>query len=139
MAEKFSLQDQVDALNRHDPDGFAGFYTADAVVEDPQYPEPLKGRAAIRKDISDFVTAFPDLNFTVKSVLQDGDSVAFEGVGKGTHKGPMAGPAGEIPATYRPMQVRFAAFVRVNDEGLITEERRYFDLAALMQQLGVMG
>jgi steroid delta-isomerase-like uncharacterized protein len=139
MAGKFSIQDQVGALNRHDPDGFAGFYTADAVIEDPQYPEPLKGRAAIRKDIAAFVAAFPDLEFTVKSVLQDGNSVAFDGVGKGTHKGPMVGPEGEIPATNRPMQVRFAALLRVNDEGLITEERRYFDLAGLMQQLGVMG
>ena len=50
----------------------------------------------------------------------------------------MAGPAGEIPATNRPMEVRFAAFLRVTDQGLIAEERRYFDLAGMMQQLGLM-
>ncbi len=139
MAGKYSVEQQLKALNSHDVDGFAGFYAADAVIVDPQYPEPLKGRDAIRKDIADFVGAFPDLNFTLQSALEDGANLAFNGQAKGTHKGPMVGPEGEIPATNKPMQMRFAAFLRVNDEGLITEEHRYFDLASLMQQLGVMG
>ena len=94
--------------------------------------------SAIRKDIADFFGAFPDLNFTLRTAVESGDTVAFEGTGKGTQKGPMAGPAGEIPATNRPMEVRFAAFLRVNDQGLIAEERRYFDMAGMMQQLGIM-
>ena len=138
MATKFSVKEQFEAFNRHDVDAFAAFYTPDALIHDPQYPEPLKGRDAIRRDIADFLAAFPDLNFTLKTVVESGDTVAFEGAGKGTHKGPMASPAGEIPATNRPMEFRFAAFLRVNGQGLIAEERRYFDMAGMMQQLGLM-
>ena len=138
MATKFSVKEQVEALNRHDADAFAAFYAPDASIDDPQYPEPLKGRDAIRKDIADFFAAFPDMNFALKSVVESGDTVAFEGAGKGTHKGPMASPAGEIPATNRTVEIRFAAFLRVTDQGLIAEERRYFDLAGMMQQLGLM-
>jgi steroid delta-isomerase-like uncharacterized protein len=138
MTTKYSVKEQIEALNRHDAAAFAGFYTPDALVHDPQHPEPLKGRDAIRKDIADFIGAFPDLNFTLKTVVESGDTVAFEGAGKGTHKGPMASPAGEIPATNRPMELRFAAFLRVNGQGLIAEERRYFDMAGMMQQLGLM-
>jgi hypothetical protein len=32
----------------------------------------------------------------------------------------------------------FAAFIRTNSEGLIVEERRYYDLAGMMMQLGLM-
>ena len=138
MATKFSVKEQVEALNRHDADAFAAFYAPDASIDDPQYPEPLKGHDAIRKDMADFMAAFPDLKFTLKTAVESGDTVAFDGVGQGTHKGPMAGPTGEIPATGRPVQIRFAAFLRVNDQGLIAEERRYFDMAGMMQQLGLM-
>lgn len=137
MATTYSVKDQLEALNRHDPDAFAGFYARDAAVYDPQHPEPLRGEA-IRKDIGDFLAAFPDLTFTLKTVLESGDTIAFDGTGKGTHKGPMAGPTGEIPPTNRAVEMAFAAFLRVNDQGQITEERRYFDVASMMQQLGLM-
>lgn len=138
MATQYSVEKQMEAFNRHDPDAFAAFYRPDAVAYDPQYPEPLKGRDAIRKDISGFFAAFPDMSFTLKSVVASGERVAFEGAGRGTHKGPLAGPAGMIPATDRTVEIPFAAFVRVDDQGLIAEERRYLDMAGMMQQLGLM-
>jgi hypothetical protein len=33
---------------------------------------------------------------------------------------------------------RFATFLRVTDQGLIAEERRYFDMGRTMQQLGMV-
>lgn len=138
MATRYSVEDQIAALNRHDPQAFAGFYAQDALVYDPQYPEPLRGSDAISKDMSDFLQAFPDFNFSLKSQVGSGDAIAFEGSGKGTHRGPLAGPAGEIPATSLSINIRFAAFLRLNDQGLIQEESRYYDLAGMMQQLGLM-
>jgi steroid delta-isomerase-like uncharacterized protein len=137
MAAKYSLRDHIDALNRHDADAFAAFYAPDVLADDPQYPEPLRGRDAIRKDIIDFWQAFPDIHFTLKNSLESGDAVAFEGLASGTHMGSMLGPEGEIPATNRPVRFRFAAFLRLDNQGLIAEERRYFDMAGMMQQLGL--
>ena len=49
------LDEQVAAINAHDVARFVSFYAEDAVVVDPQYPEPLRGRAAIERDIVDFL------------------------------------------------------------------------------------
>jgi hypothetical protein len=35
------------------------------------------------------------------------------------------------------MEIRFAAFLRLTNQGRIAEERRYYDLAGTRQQLGV--
>lgn len=138
MSAQDTLKKTVDAFNRHDANAFAALYAADAVAHDPQYPEPLRGREAIRKDMEDFFLTFPDIQARVVSVLASGDTVAGEMEVSGTHKGPIAGPTGTIPATNRRMEMRVGRFVRVDAQDLITECNRYFDMAGLMQQLGLL-
>ena len=138
MPAKDTVKKMVDAFNRHEANAFAALFAPDAVAYDPQYPQPLKGREAIRKDIEDFFQAFPDIQFKISNIIVSGDTVAFEGSAIGTHKGPLAGPTGTVPATNRGVEIRFAAFDRVNAQDLVVEERRYFDLAGMMQQLGLM-
>lgn len=106
-------------------------------MSDLQHPDALRGRDAIRRDIQAFLTAFPDLKFAVETVLEDDETVAFEGVATGTNSGPILSPDGEIPATNRPMNMRFAGFLRVTNQGLISSERRHYDLAGMFQQLGL--
>ena len=140
MSAQDTLKKTVDAFNRHDADAFAALYTTDAVAPDPQYAEPLQGREAIRKDIVDFFEAFPDIHARViGEYLVNGDTAAVEVEMSGTHKGPLVSPAGPIPATNKPVRMPGARFIRVNPKGLITECRRYYDLAGVMQQLGLMG
>jgi predicted ester cyclase len=127
---------QVDAINRHDAKAFAAQYVAGAVAYDPQYPEPLRGRDEIQKDIEAFLEAFPDLQARLVSLLPHGNTVASEVELSGTHKGPMAGPTGPIAATNRRVQLRVAQFDRM-EGSVITETRRYYDMAGLMQQLGL--
>jgi len=138
MAAESLVEKHVRVFNDHDAEAWAGDYSENATVHDPQYPAPLEGRDAIRKDASDFFAAFPDIQFRTVSIVAGGDRVAIEGVGSGTHRGPMEGPAGTIPPTNKRAEVPYAAFVRVDSSGLITEERRYYDLAGMMQQLGLM-
>src|SRR5207249_2130818 len=45
----------ADTFSRHDLEGLANVYAADAVAYDPMYPEPLRGRAAIKKDAATFL------------------------------------------------------------------------------------
>lgn len=128
----------IDAFNRHDADAFAALYSAEATAYDPQSSEPLKGREAIRKDIEDFFYAFPDVQQTVVNTVVTGDTVAVEGQITGTHKGPFVTPGGPIPATNRRMEMRIGRFIRVDAQGRITECNRYYDMAGIMQQLGLM-
>ena len=136
------LEELVDrhtrVFNQHDADGWASHYAENAVLYDPQYPEPVRGREAIRKDIEDFFRAFPDIQFTSTEAITSGDRIALQGVGSGTNGGPLEFPTGTIPATNKRAEIPYAAFVRVDGSGLITEERRYYDVAGLLVQLGLM-
>jgi steroid delta-isomerase-like uncharacterized protein len=131
------LQSQFEAMNAHDVSAFAGFYADEAVVVDPQYPEPLRGRAAVEQDARAFLTAFPDLRMVLVSALFDDRTIAAEATLSGTHDGPLVLPDGELPPTGRRLEFPMAVFSRVDDSGRIVEERRYYDLAGQQRQLGL--
>jgi steroid delta-isomerase-like uncharacterized protein len=132
------IRKQADAWNRHDAEAVAQSYSEDATVIDPQYPEPLKGRDAIRKDAADFLAASPDLVFRLDRILVEGDTIAYEGVGRGTQTGPLQLPTGLIPPTNKPFEFRFAGFDRLDEAERVREEHRYFDVAGLLGQLGLL-
>ena len=127
----------MDAFNQHDSGGFSAAYASDAVVYDPQYSEPLRGRDAIRKDVEAFFETFPDISGSAERVFEKGSEVAFEASFKGTNKGPLRTPGGDVPPTNKPVTMMGAVFVRFNGRGEIDEERRYFDIGAMLAQLGV--
>jgi steroid delta-isomerase-like uncharacterized protein len=129
---------QFETINRHDTKAFASVYRPDAKVSDPWYPEPLSGADALAKDFEDFFVAFPDFAFTLVRVFTDGDEYGAEYTFSGTHKGPLIGPSGQIPATDRSIEVRGAVFGRIDAEGRIAEERRQYDVAGMMSQLGLV-
>jgi hypothetical protein len=43
-----------------------------------------------------------------------------------------------LPPTGRRVEMRGGAFTRLNERGEIVEERRYYDVANVLRQLGVM-
>src|SRR5205809_406115 len=89
------------AINTHDLDALAKAYASDAVAYDPMYPEPLRGREAIKKDSADFFRAFPDLRFEISNVVEKDDGLgAGEVVMSGTHTGPLATPTGAMDAEH---------------------------------------
>ena len=51
---------------------------------------------------------------------------------------PGSNSIGSIPPTNRRVSMRGGRFVRLDDHELITECRRYYDMAGIMQQLGLM-
>ncbi|MHA7290024.1 ester cyclase [Arthrobacter sp. MDT3-24] len=127
----------IEAANTHDAKAFAATYAADAVVHDPLYPQPLKGRDAVEQDMVELLRAFPDVSLTVGPLFQDGETFAAEYTLRGTHQGPLASPGGEIAATGKSFINNAAVFSKFNAEGEVTEERRYYDVAGLLAQLGV--
>lgn len=138
MATEDLVRKLEDALNRHDPATLAQLYAPDCTAYDPFYPQPLKGRDAIKEDYANFVKAFPDLRMQVQNVFTKGDMACTEAVLSGTHRGGLASPNGEIPPTNKRIELNGAMSCRMNQQGQITEERRYYDTGALLQQLGLM-
>ena len=78
----------------------------------------------------------PDFQFKVVNIAANGDFVATELVGAGTSAGPTELPGRDpIPQTGRRVEFGLAGFFRVDSDGLIAEERYYYDRMALLQQL----
>jgi steroid delta-isomerase-like uncharacterized protein len=128
------------AISAHDLEATAKLYAANAVAYDPMYPEPLRGREAISKDNTVLFRAFPDVRFEIVSVIEKDDrSGAAEIRLIGTNTGPLATPTGqEIPPTNKRVEIKGAAFAKLNESGEIIEERRYYDVATFMRELGLM-
>jgi steroid delta-isomerase-like uncharacterized protein len=138
MVNKEQFQKGVQAINDHNAKALAALFAPEAKVHDPFYPEPLTGRDAIEQDFVEFLRAFPNLKMTVVGgLLEEGDAVAGVFQVEATHRGPLALPSGEIPATGRQLSFEGAAFTRYNDRGEVIEQRRYFDVAGQLSQLGI--
>ena len=103
----------------------------------PLYPRPLTGRAAIAQDVSDVLRALPDARFALGSALEAGQTAAVQYSLSGTHTGPLATPDGELPATGKSLTMDGAVFSLLNAQGEVVEERRYYDVAGMLAQLGL--
>jgi len=119
------------------PNAVAALYALDAVRYDPMTPKGMKGRDAIRKYQETMTKAFQDVEARTLSVVSNGDITAWQWIFTLTNSGPLELPTGNLAPTNRRVTMNGATFYRFNREGLIIEQHDYFDIAGLMQQLGV--
>lgn len=128
----------VDTFNERDLDAWVALFAEDAAVHDPFFPEPAKGREAIKNVVESVLRAFPDMQWRqLRPAIGVGDRVAVEVAANGVNDGPLAMPDGEVPATGRPVFFETATFWLIGPDGLITEERSYFDATGIAVQLGM--
>ncbi len=120
------------ALHRRDPVALAEFHSIDCVAESPMFAT-LHGRAAIEESYRQLYKAFPDLEFKLDSLLIDPPRIAATTTNSGTHVNEFLG----LPGTHKHFEFLLARIVTVKD-GLITHERRIYDLTGLLVQLGVL-
>jgi steroid delta-isomerase-like uncharacterized protein len=127
------------AWNAHDVDRSLSLYAEDVIWQDVGIPEPLRGREAVRQYVQGWISAFPDIQLTVKNRLVTEDQVAGEFEWIGTHGGPLQlGPgAPALPATGKKVVGKGTYFVRVKN-GMAVEVHTYPDTAGMMMQLGLM-
>jgi predicted ester cyclase len=102
---------------------------------------PRRGRQDIKAFMTDFRTAFPDLNFWgAADLIAEGDYVVGRWEGGGTHRGPAFSDflAGSLPAaTGRKMHFSGTTVLRLKD-GKIVEEVGLDDGVTALQQLGLL-
>jgi steroid delta-isomerase-like uncharacterized protein len=102
-------------------------YTA----HDPSAPDFGRGPERIKKMISLFRTAFPDLHVTVEDVVVQGDKEVVRWIGRGTHKGELMG----IAPTGKPVTITGIDIARIAG-GKIEEIWNNWDALGLLQQIG---
>jgi steroid delta-isomerase-like uncharacterized protein len=82
--------------------------------------------------------AFPDSKGTIKGThVAEGGTVVLEVTWAGSHQGELQTPKGPIPPTGKRIEVRACAIVEVAGDKARTQ-RHYFDMATLLQQIGLM-
>jgi steroid delta-isomerase-like uncharacterized protein len=128
----------VDTFNHRDVDAWVALFAEDAVIHDPFFPEPSKGREAIMNVEKTVLRAFPDMRWRqLRPAIDVGDRVAVELAVKAVNEGPLAMPGGEVPATGRAISFETGVFWLIGRDGLIREERSYFDATGVAAQLGI--
>jgi len=73
----------------------------------------------------------------LRPAIDVGDRVAVEVAVKAVNDGPLKMPDGELPATGRAISDEAGVFWLIGPDGLITEERSYFDATGVAAQLGI--
>jgi len=128
----------VDAFNDRDVDAWVALFAEDAVIHDPFFPEPWQGREAIENVEQAVLRAFPDMRWRqLRPAIDIGDRVAVEVAVNAVNDGPLKMPNGELPATGRAISYEAGVFWLIGPDGLITEERSYFDATGVAAQLGI--
>lgn len=95
-------------------------------------PLPTRGAEAFKQVVGMFRGAFPDIRITLEDEFGDGDR-GSRGTFTGTHQGDFMG----VPATGRPVTIKYMDLWRVED-GKFVENWAQMDMMGLMQQLGAL-
>lgn len=101
-------------------------------MHDNHLPDSGVGPEAYKRQVARFVTAFPDLRFTVEDMVAENDRVAVGWTISATHKGEFRG----ISPTGKKISVEGITIHHIAD-GKIMDSYANADYLGLMQQLGV--
>jgi predicted ester cyclase len=104
---------------------------AQAVGHDPSLPEEVRGPEGLKRQISMYRAAFPDVHFTIEDEVAQGDKVVLRWTARGTHRGELMG----LAPTGRAAKVTGVTIDKIAD-GKVVESWVEWDNLGLAQQIG---
>lgn len=127
---------QVIAYNEKNWDKVKAGVAPGMVYDEVGTHRKVVGVEKVLEVLKGWATAMPDSKATFNSEVASGNTVVLEMTWRGTHKGPLKMPTGDIPATGKTFELRACEVVEVaNDK--VKSVRQYFDMGSLLRQLGV--
>jgi steroid delta-isomerase-like uncharacterized protein len=120
----------AEAVNTGNFDLFNQAVAPDSIDHDPADGQ-VPGPEGYRMFFSGMRTAFPDMQVTPETIVQDDDSIAFAYTLTGTHNGPLMG----IPPTGRKVKIRGMQISKFKD-GKMVERWGSSDELTLLKQIG---
>jgi len=120
-----------EAVNQKNLAVFDELLTPDVVFHSAS--TTMQGLEAYKQVLSVYVTAFPDLQFTIEDVIAEGDTVVVRYTTRGTHQGNFRG----IPPTGKQVSGT-GMFIDRLVNGKAVEQWINGDDLGLLQQLGVI-
>jgi steroid delta-isomerase-like uncharacterized protein len=124
------------AYNEKNWDEVRNLVSPDLVYDEVSTNRKVEGLDAVLSLWQGWAQAFPDSRATFHNALASGTTVVLEMTWKGTHEGPMQTPYGVVEPTGRTIAVRACMVVELAGER-VKQERHYFDMATIYQQLGL--
>ena len=132
------VREMIAVVNSRNVDKVLDQYAEDATFQSPAEERPVQGKAAIRTVLTEAYTAFPDWTIEPKVISVIGNEVLIVNSVRGTHDGPLTGPAGKsFPATHRKFTQEQMTRVVLNEKGKVQSLRAYGNPAELFHQLGL--
>jgi steroid delta-isomerase-like uncharacterized protein len=138
-----SQQPQIDAAKapviaygKKDWDAVKAAVAPDVVYDEVATNRKVQGVDPVIALWKGWATALPDSKATFHEAFVSGDTVVLEVTWRGKHTGPLQTPTGQIPATGKSIELRACQVFEIAN-GKAQSMRQYFDMATLMQQLGV--
>lgn len=127
---------QAIAYNEKNWDKVKAVVAPEMVYDEVGTQRKVQGIENLLAVLKGWATAMPDSKATFSSETVSGNTVVLEMTWRGTHKGPLKMPAGDIPATGKNFELRACQVIEVaNDK--VKSVRHYFDMGSLLRQLGV--
>ncbi len=120
-------------FNGRDAERARDFFTSDVVWHGGALGT-VTGVDTIVPILGGFIGALSEINAQEQDVLASGDLVAIRLVVSATHTGNMLG----VPATGRRVQWDAVDIYRVTEDGRISEQWAFEDLAAILSQVGAI-
>lgn len=124
------------AFNEKNWDAVRASITPDFVYDEVATNRKVQGVKQVIPLWQGWATAFPDAKATFQRELLSGETVVFEVTWRGTHKGPLQTPNGPITATGNRIDIRACTVIEVVGDKA-KEQRHYFDMGTLLQQISV--
>ena len=114
-----------------DPEAVAGLYADEAVRIEVAFAREDRGRPAIARAAAELMDAFRERRLSLEPLMIDEAGWAVEVTWRAVHRGAYRGG----PATHRRVEIPGLSIARL-ENGLLAEERWYFDAVALGRRLG---
>ena len=131
-------REEVEAFNEGDWDRLKASLASDSVYDEAATGRRMEGPDAIVEANQGWKSAFPDASGTITGSFACGDRVVLEITWRGTQSGALPLPdGGEIPATGRSVEIQACQVMRIAD-GKVAENRHFFDMLGMMEQLGAL-
>ena len=112
--------------------------TQDAVYDEVATQRKIQGMDQVIECWQGWARALPDSKATIHNAIASGNTVCIEMTWHGRHTGPLELPTGLVAPTQHNIEVRSCQVFDMSGTKARTI-RHYFDMATLLQQLGIEG
>jgi steroid delta-isomerase-like uncharacterized protein len=137
MTPKETVTNYWSAWSEHNIDAMLALLAPDFISRSSLSRGRPVGKDMMAMGFKMFLISLPDLKEDIISIIAEGDKVVCEVIETATFTGLMQLPSGIIMPTNRSYKLPVGAFFRVNAQGLIVEQRTYWDTADWERQIGI--